>query len=143
MNRRTQLILLLVLAVFAAVGVRYAVKRRAQRRREIAYQAALASFIQAVKPGMSRKEVERYIEMTNESFQQTCCTTVSAVPSKHSWDDLVWIGKEDAPWFCSENNVYVAFEFEGFSETPGKLSKPRDLDRLQSIALYHRLEGCL
>lgn len=144
-KRWARLILLLAFVALAAISVHYGFKKRGQRRREIAYEAALVSLNQVLKPGMSRRQVESYLRMKNKPFQQTCCTTVSAIRSKHSWDDLVRVGQEDAPWFCSQNDVYIAFEFEGFPAVfeNSRFRGPDDNDRLQSIALYHRLEGCL
>ena len=49
-----------------------------------------------------------------------CC--VASIRGEHasfigsSWDDLVKIGEESAPWFCSENDVYLAFEFNPKSQ---------------------------
>jgi hypothetical protein len=91
---------------------------------------------------MERGEIENDLRIRNKPFQQTCCSTIARGDSK-SWDDLVQVGKEDAPWYCSENYVYVAFKFEDFSVDSEPLRNPKDTDRLQSIALYRRLEGCL
>jgi hypothetical protein len=40
-----------------------------------------------------------------------CCVDAMELSTRHSWDDLTKIGEENAPWFCGENNVYLAFQF--------------------------------
>jgi hypothetical protein len=57
------------------------------------------------------------------------------------YDDLVKIGEESAPWFCSENNVYIAFEFNPKSR--GELSDTNGSDILKRVSVFHQLEGCL
>ena len=56
-------------------------------------------------------------------------------------DDLVKIGAESTPWFCSENNVYIAFEFNPKSH--GEQSDTNDSDVLKRVSVFHQLEGCL
>jgi len=76
---------------------------------------------------------------------QMCC-----VERNSYWDDLVKIGEEGHPWYCSEHYVYVAFEF-GATE-PHEVSterekierwKARDTDVLKEIKRYDMLGGCL
>jgi len=57
------------------------------------------------------------------------------------WDALVKIGEESTPWFCSENNVYIAFEFNPKSH--GEQSDTNDSDVLKRVSLFHQLEECL
>jgi hypothetical protein len=141
MKRISWLLLILSVALTVA-GLRYALSNQSQRKREASYEAARTSYSQVLKPGMTRKETEKYLRDMNKSFQQMCC--VNAKASKHSWDDLVKIGKEDAPWFCSQNNVYVAFQFVDHVQTSKSVGwQGDDLDTLNSITVYRRLEGCL
>jgi hypothetical protein len=56
------------------------------------------------------------------------------------WDDLVKIANENAPFICSENNVYIAFEFN--PKLPGKLSDTNGSDILKRVTIFHQLEGC-
>jgi len=65
--------------------------------------------------------------------------------NRSSLDDLVKIGKEDAPWFCSENNVYIAFQFidREREQAVGFTLHTDDLDSLKSVTIYPWLEGCL
>jgi hypothetical protein len=133
-------ILLLLLAVFVCLfSIRYAVKTRAQKRRALMYQAALDSYSQALQPGMTRKEVEDYLGTKNAPLHHMCCVKVKG-SSNGAYDDLTKIGQEDPPWFCSQNNVYIAFLFIG----PKRAVTTADpSDRLTSIELFPHLEGCL
>jgi hypothetical protein len=136
-------ILILVVAPLIFFGVRYEMKARAeaqaQAKREIGYQATLRSYSQVLKPGMTRKEIEGYFHTKNINFVQTCCVEPS---KKHSLDDLVEIGKDAAPWFCSENIAYLAFEFID-QEQHGTDWDSNDADTLKAVSIYHRAEGCL
>jgi hypothetical protein len=98
-------------ALVFVLGIRFEVKRRAARKREAGYQLVLREYTEVLKPGMKRKEVEDYLRTKNAKLRQNCCVDSSESSKRHSWDDLTKIGEEDAPWFCSEHNVYVAFQF--------------------------------
>ncbi len=65
-----------------------------------------------------------------------CC-----VEERSAFADLVRIGQEDAPWYCSENYVFVAFEFAAV-ESHNPL-KAYDTDSLKTVTLYRQLGGCL
>jgi hypothetical protein len=133
-------ILVLAAAGLLALGIR---NGQAKRKREVAYQAALGSYTQVLKPGMTRKEVEDYFHGQNISFKQMCCVEATELSKRKSWDDLIKIGEEATSWFCSENNVYLAFQFvdDGKQQTNGW--KADDFDTLKSITLFHWLEGCI
>jgi hypothetical protein len=133
-----------VLALFiVGAGARFAIKKRAAQKREAAYQSILSEYQRALKPGMTRKEVEDYLRAKNAQFRKS--NFAESGPNRHSFDDLTKIGEEDAPWFCSEHNIYVAFYFVDHesSSAPGFMFKDDDLDTLKSVSLYHWLEGCL
>jgi hypothetical protein len=134
-----------VFALFTVgMGTRFAVKRRTAQKREAAYQLALSEYQQVLKPGMTRKEVETYLHSKNINFNHTCCIESSETAKRHSWDDLVAIGQEDHPWFCSEHKVYIAFQFIDYKqENTGYSMEDDDLDSLRSISIHHSLEGCL
>jgi hypothetical protein len=142
MKRVLLLLLVLGIAGLCVLGMRYRSKRQAQRKREAVYQAILHLYTQVLKPGMTRKEVEDYLRARNVKFRQMCCVDIKESSRRSSWDDLVKIGEEDVPWVCSENNVYVAFQFTDHGEQePGWQSD--DLDTLKALTIYHQLEGCL
>jgi hypothetical protein len=142
MKRWLRILLGLLCGVLLIIGIRFIVKGQLRKRREIVYQTTLWSYQQALKPGISRKEVEDYLRERKQTFTQTCCVDPKE-SRKRSWDDLVKIGAEDAPWFCSESAVYVAFQFADSSLPRKDIWSADDLDSLKSVAIYRRLEGCL
>jgi len=134
----------LLAALLVVLGVRHVVKERVQRRREAEYQNALRSYSQALKTGMTRKQVEDYLSARNLSFRQMCCVSVKEFSRgvyDNAYDDLVKIAQEEVPWFCSENNVYIAFQFLGSGQN--SFARADASDKLKDLTIYHWLEGCL
>lgn len=132
----------LALSIVGA-GTWYGLKARAQRKREAAYEATLRSYDHMLKPGMTRKEVEDYLRGKNAPIEQMCCVEVERLSQRASWDDLVKIGQEKPPWFCSENYVYIAFQFLDHNPPTGIAQTADDLDTLKSVTIYRQLGGCL
>jgi hypothetical protein len=129
-------------AALLIMGIRQIVKGQLRKKREVVYQATSQSYQQVLKPGTTRKQVENYLRARNQTFTQSCCVGTKGFP-KHSWDDLAKIGAEDAPWFCSENAIYVAFQFADSPLPHTEMWRADDLDTLKSVAIYRRLENCL
>lgn len=142
MKRWLRLLLGLVCVVLLIIGGWQVVKRQLQKRREAVYQTTLKSYQQILKPGMNRKEVEDYLRSRKQTFSQSCCVDPKEF-QKHSWDDLVKIGAEDAPWFCSERAVYVAFQFGENTQPHKDTWGADDLDTLKTVGIYSRMETCL
>ena len=140
MKRWHALVLALIAVALTAYGVRHILENRAEQKREIAYQSALRPYSERFRPGTTRKEVEEYLRARNIGFRQMCCVDYKS--HKSVWDDLTKISQEGAPWFCSENNVYVAFEFTGPKRNGVEWSADPS-DALKAISIYHWLEGCL
>jgi hypothetical protein len=111
-------------------------------RDEIHYGATLRTYQQVLTPGMTRKQVEDYLHAENVPYTQLCC--VESV-HKHSFDDITKIGHERKPWYCSENNVYVAFVFSDQHHHPNKheFGDADEMDTLKEVSIFHWLEGCL
>ena len=145
MNRRLLFAVGLLVFGFCVFGVRWVLRKKSQTKREANYQLILRSYSQVLKPGMTRKEVEDWLP-ANVSFRQICCVTTTAITLRSSYDDLTKIGEEDVAWFCSQHNVYVAFEFTDHNPRDPRSSeilKNDDLDRLKAVIQYPMLEGCL
>jgi hypothetical protein len=123
--------LLLLTTNFGAWG------QSAKQKREAGYQAALQSYSDALKPGTTRRSVEDYLQAKGVNYEKMCC-----IDERSAEAELVRIGKEKHPWYCSEHNVYIAFQFV---DEPHEGWRPsdRELDKLKSITIYHWLEGCL
>jgi len=132
----------LIATIIVGAIVRYRSARQAEQKREAAYQTTLLSYSGEFKPGSTRKSVEDYLRGKNTKFQQMCCVDSTETARRASWDDLVKIGTEDAPWFCSEKNVYVAIQFTDYQQRHG-MPKADDLDTLKAVSIYRWLEGCL
>jgi hypothetical protein len=132
------LIVTVILLVVSAFGVKSAMDKRAEQKRQIEYQSVLKAYSGALKPGMTRHDAESYLHSKGLSFQKMCCVGIR----RSAWADLVRIGKEKAPWYCSQYNVYVALEFET-TEPHGIIQDARDSDRLENVALFPWLEECL
>jgi hypothetical protein len=142
MKRVLLLISLLVAVGLLALGIRHGLKVQQKRKREAAYQSALLSYMQVLKPGMTRKEVEDYLRARNVDFARNCCVVGIQPHPKHSLDDITKVGEESAPWFCSEHYVFVAFQFEDYGEYKSILGAD-DKDILKSVTIYHQFGGCL
>jgi hypothetical protein len=135
-------ILVVVTLSAGVLAVRYERRKTEEKKREASYQSTLTTYTQALKPGITRKEVEDYLRKKNLSWGQICCVDSTETSSRHSMDYLVLIGREDPPWFCSENNVYVAFEFDDRG-VHGPHWDNNDADELKTIKVWHHLDGCL
>ena len=135
-------IALSLLVIVSFFVVRHILAKQAQRKREAHYQSVLSLCTADLRPGMTRGEVEGYLHARNVNFRQMCCVDLKDF-RKGVWDDLTKIGAEDAPWFCSENNVYVAFQFTGKRQMERPQWNADASDTLKAVTLYHWLEGCL
>jgi hypothetical protein len=92
-------------------------------REKLSSTGAAVVFI-SLQTGMTRKQVEDYFSARSISFHVMCCVSVKEFSRgvyDNAYYDLVKIGQEDVPFVCSENNVYIAFQFLG----SGKDSSPR------------------
>jgi hypothetical protein len=134
----------MIAVLVVAFGVRHVFEERAQRRREAEYQMTLRSYSELLRTGMTRKQVEEYLSGKKVLFRQMCCVSVKEFSRgvyDNAYDDLVKVGQEDVPWFCSENNVYIAFQFLGSQKD--SLSGAEPSDTLKDVTVYHKLDGCL
>jgi hypothetical protein len=136
-------VLAVVTLSLVGVGIRQEVRYQAQKRRAASYETTLRSYGDVLKPGMSRKEVEDYLRAKNTRFTQMCCVEAETSAERSSWDDLVKIGNEDAPWFCGAKAFYIAFQFIDYERQGALVRKDNDLDTLKSVTVYPMLEDCL
>jgi len=132
---------ILAIVALSALGVRHLLQKREQQKRDVVYQSALRAYSEALKPGMTHKEVEDYLRAKNVSFRLMCCVDLKD-SSKGVYDEFTKIGQEDAPWARSEKNVYVAFQFTRPERNPAGWDA-NDSDRLKAVTIDRWLEGCL
>jgi hypothetical protein len=132
---------LLIVAAVVAEVVHYR-EGSAQEKRERMYRQIVESYSLLFTPGTTREQVEGYLHSRNIPIQHMCCVDFKA-HSHDVFDDLVKIGQEKAPWFCSEKNIYVAFQFDR-RPLPSSGSEPVEAsDRLINVSIFRWLEGCL
>jgi hypothetical protein len=147
MNRRWPLVTgLFIAGALLVFGVRHVLEVRAEgakKTRELAYEAARRSYSEALKPGATRKEVEDYLGAKNVEFRRMCCVDSQQRFSTNVYDDLTKVGQENAPWYCSENNIYVAFQFTGPHRGSSHVPEADASDTLRGISLFPWCEDCL
>jgi|SRR5436190_12661491 len=104
-GRRLKVLVIVAAAAAVAFGVwlvQHFQERHKAAEREVYYQTILTGCTSGLKPGMTRAQVEQYLQREGRQFRQMCCVAnfkaehVSLVDA--GWDDLIKIGKEDAPW---------------------------------------------
>jgi hypothetical protein len=137
-GRSWKLAVVALIAVVVALGFFRQRSAANAKRREASYQAGLRSYSATLKPGMSRLDVEAFLTKGGKTFRQQCCIGGT---SKNAWDDLVKIGEEDTPWYCSEHIVYIALEFNSSGTQKLPTAGPEDV--LTRVSIYRQLEGCL
>jgi hypothetical protein len=115
--------------------------RRAQKQRQDSYQELLRSYSQKFPAGSSRKLVEDYVRSKAVQFQQGLISHQEDTESKTASSDFIRIGEEPAPWYCSSEGVYIAFDFSA-TERHARYAAA-DSDLLKRVRLDSWGEGCL
>jgi hypothetical protein len=141
-----------------------------QQEREAHYHALLETYRLDLKGISDRKHIEAYFHAKTLNYHKLCCVSSKRVSAGETvYDELIKVGEEEVPWYCSEHNVYIAFEFDkapiwavsakkdaklisnkkpSAKTGPDKECKsipPRDdgNDVLTKISIYPMFEGCL
>jgi hypothetical protein len=128
----------LVIVVFSAAFPPAGFAQSAKEKRQASYQAALKMYFEALKPGVTRTEVEGYLNSKGIKF----VVQLEGYSGEDSGGmERVKIGNEKHPWYCSENAVYIAFHFDAAKADP--LTLPSGADTLKSITIYNQLETCV
>ena len=104
-------LLVLILTVISLGASAACCTQACIRQREAAYRSILASYSEVLKVGMTRKEVEAYLERNGKPFRRTCC--VAEWLGKNAWDDIVKIGKEVLRWVAASTTCTL-----GLSSSP-------------------------
>jgi hypothetical protein len=134
MKRCLLWLLLLSVVVLLSIAVHHVLSARSNKRRVTDHQSALLMYSKNLAPGLTRKDVENYLRTNRTGFVQRCCGD-----EKGAYSDLVRVGEEPAPWYCSEWAVYVEFVFTA-TESP---RFPSGSDVLKRIELVSNGEVCL
>lgn len=139
MKRLIALILVVLLLAVVGFAVRHRIREQAKegarKKREAGYELSVQEYSQALIPGTNRKEVEDYIRKKNVPMLRMCCVGGNK-------SDLIKIGQDDDTWFCSENYVYIALQFDHEAkDRPERFAD--DDDTLNSITIFHMPGRCL
>jgi hypothetical protein len=103
-------------------------------------RAAVATYSQDLKPGMTRKEVEDYFRANKISFRHRCCGGGS---NEHSLDDFIEIGTQHIPVPCGDSTSYVVFIYDAQTwHPPAGLPQADDRDTLRSITTISEVDDC-
>ncbi len=141
MGRWLLLVIVVIVAAspeiaFLYISKKHQVSPESENKREAAYQLSIQSYAENLKLGLPRQKRGSLPSDKARWLTRMCC-----IEQHGAFADLVRIGREEHPWFCSENYVYVAFEFTGTGSNPG--SGSRDTDALKKISIFRQLGGCL
>jgi hypothetical protein len=128
----------LIITIILSALVLSHTRAAAKSEREVGYQAGLLAYSNDLKPGLTRREVEDYLRARNASFKNECC-----LGHENYYADLVHIGEERAPWYCSEEHVYVAFEFSAVEKHDLASFFAKDSDVLKRVEIFQPDTGCL
>lgn len=147
-GKRLKVSMIVAAAAVIAISLRFVQHvrdRHEAAERESGYHKVLAQYTVELNPGMTREQVERHLQTNGKGFKQMCCVAnfkgeyVSF--DRAGYDDLVKIAEESVPFACSENNVYIAFEFNPKSQS--ELSHTNGSDILKRVSVFHQLERCM
>lgn len=140
MRRYLLLAIVLIVLLSCALTIRVELRDRDKKKREVAYQSALQSYSQNVTLGWTRKKVEAYFKARDIAFGQMGWLEEQP-EDRTAFADLIKVGHEDAPWYCSENYVYIAFQFS--ATEPHRPWMAAESDVLTKVRIYRQLGGCL
>jgi hypothetical protein len=82
------------------------------------YKPALRPYVRDLKPGMTRNEIEDYLNSRNISFGHGCRAAMEQktnAPNQayyYAMDDWIELREEVRPWPCGTADVYIAFAFD-------------------------------
>ena len=134
--RRWRVALVVVVLIAAVVAAFQWYSRRAQRKRDAQYRSALFSYSNQFPPGVSRELVESYLRARGIAIQQQ-----SGETGFDAMTDLIVIGQDPVPWYCSTWPVYIEFHYAARQQD--HQFKADSSDILKKVRLDSRGEGCL
>ena len=126
---------LVVLVASSAYLIRARNQSKAEKTREAYYESKLAWYNAQFKIGLTRGQIEAELMAKRIPFKRICCLH----PHDRVLTDLVKIGKEKGPWYCSGTLINVAFEFHA-DEDP---LKSDETDVLDKVSIFQQADGCL
>ena len=120
-----RLLAILVLVVLVVVGVNL-MSSSEKKEDEKRFQASLAEYQSALKPGSTRFQVEDYFRQHGTAFQRACCDA-------QNFADRASLGDEPRNLFCQPWKVSLDFQFKS---AESRANVARDTDLLTAIDLH-------
>ena len=136
MKRWAALLFLSLLVGVTVFVIQHARSEYEKKQREAEYQSILRRYSEALKPGITRKGVEAYLAAHQAKFSRF------PVDDPNAYADITKIGEGDGHWYCSREDIYVAFQFIADPMRSG-LPSALPSDTLKKIRIYSKLEDCL
>ena len=124
----------IVLIIALAWTVRHYWEAHSRTKRDAQYQAVLRTYIDEIKPGMARSDVEEILRRRNSSFQQVKL-------AGDGLEDLILIGREDPTGFCIWNDVDVRIHFNSSYDKSDAKGFPTD--KVEYVNLFEWPRDCL
>jgi len=112
--RRWQILIVAIVFIGIFVGAFQWYRLRAQRKRNALYQSTLKAFSGEFPPGVTRKIVEDHLRTKGIPIEREL-----GPGSLDTLSDIVVIGYDPTPWFCSSWPVYIAFTSQRHKNTSG------------------------
>jgi len=75
-GKRWKVVIIVAVVVVVVLGTwlgQHLRERRKAAEREVQYQTLLAKYTGELKPGMSREQVERHLQINGKQCKQMCC----------------------------------------------------------------------
>jgi hypothetical protein len=127
----------MLVVIVAGIAIWLGVHALLKRARDVAFEQKLRSYTEALSPGSTRKRVEDELRRRGTLYGR-----VYGFDRTNAYADLVKIGSESAPWYCSHNNIYIKFQFDAADPGLSGVSQSGS-DVLRSIAVTPWLQDCL
>jgi hypothetical protein len=99
--------------------------KRKEQQRQASYRAKVDAYRSILIPGITREQVEAYLQKTGAPYQRSRCET-------GVFSDLTRIGHEAPGWLCRNWDVYVEFKF---ANGDGSKAAAAPSDPLKQISL--------
>jgi len=124
-------------AALSAYLIHARIESKAEKTLEAYYESKLREYAEQFKTGLTRRQVEAQLIARGIPFHRICCLH----PHDYVLTDVVKIGEEKGPWYCSGIWINVAFEFHA-DEAHDPL-KGSETDVLDKVGIFRQADGCL
>jgi hypothetical protein len=123
MTSRAKMAFWIAALISITIVIAQVVSRANARRRQAAYQSAVAGYAHDLRPGEPRSDVEQYILAHGAHAESD-----SQPDSPNSRDLLVRLGEETPRFGCSYKVVYLQLKFDANDKYAGNSLKTEEQD---------------